>query len=127
MFNPDRSAEWLRGELASIPGIGLTAADAIVLFALNRPSYPVDRATFRVFVRHGWLDPGAGYDEARDTIVDRAMADGEELGTTVRILIDLSRGMKELGRQFCRAAGPKCDGCPLEPLLPEGGPREVDG
>ena len=57
LFNPDRSTDWLRGELAAIRGIGLAAADAILLFALKRPSYPVDRATFRVLVRHGWLDP----------------------------------------------------------------------
>ena len=25
--------------------------------ALKRPSYPVDRATYRILVRHGWLDP----------------------------------------------------------------------
>ena len=43
-------------ELAGIKGIGPAAADAMVLFALKRPAYPVDRATFRVLVRHGWLD-----------------------------------------------------------------------
>jgi endonuclease III related protein len=128
LFNPDRSTDWLRGELAAIRGIGLATADAILLFALRRPSYPVDRATFRVLVRHDWLDPGALYDEARDLLVGQASDDGEVPdGEAANRLIDVSRGMGQLGRRFCRAAAPRCDQCPLEPVLPEGGPREVDG
>jgi endonuclease III related protein len=128
LLNPDRSTDWLRGELAAIRGIGLATADAILLFALNRPSYPVDRATFRVLVRHGWLDPTAGYDEARDLLVGLAVDQGNVPdGEAANRLIDLARGMGQLGRQYCRAAAPKCEHCPLEPVLPEGGPREVDG
>lgn len=128
LFNPDRSTDWLRGELAAIKGIGLTAADAVVLFALRRPSLPVDRATFRVLVRHGWLDPGATYDEAHDVLVDRATEAGDVPdGDAASLLIALARGMKQLGRRYCRAAAPQCDDCPLESLLPEGGPRQVDG
>jgi endonuclease-3 related protein len=128
LFNPDRSADWLRGELAAIRGIGLATADAIVLFALKRPSYPVDRATFRVLVRHGWLDPSSSYDEARDLLVGQAVEqDDMSGGEAANRLIDIARGMGPLGRRFCRAAAPKCDHCPLEGILPEGGPREVDG
>jgi len=127
LFDPHRSTDWLRGELAAIHGIGLTTADAIVLFALKRPSYPVDRATFRVLVRHDWLDPTVTYDEARDVLVDHATDRGalpDEQGTNR--LVDLAQGMEQLGRRYCRAARPRCQGCPLEFLLPEGGPLEVD-
>jgi endonuclease III related protein len=118
---------WLREELAAIKGIGPTAADAIVLFALKRPGYPVDRATFRVLVRHGWLDPTATYDEARDLMVERAeSALGEQEQPVVTALADLSQGMELIGRRFCRAAEAHCVGCPLQHLLPEGGPREID-
>jgi endonuclease III related protein len=128
LFNPDRSTDWLRGELAAIRGIGLATADAILLFALKRPSYPVDRATFRVLVRHEWLDPGAGYDEARDLLVSQAAQEGDVPdGEAADRLIDLAHGMGQLGRRFCRVAAPRCDQCPLEPVLPKGGPREVDG
>ena len=59
LFEP-RSIDRLAARRAGgVPGIGLAAADAILLFALKRPSYPVDRATYRVLVRHGWLDPSA--------------------------------------------------------------------
>ena len=124
LFNPDRSTGWLRGELAAIKGIGMTDADAILLYALKRPSYPVDRATYRVLVRHGWLDPTATYDEARDALVDPAAdsADAQE-EDAAEMLAELAQGMEQLGRQSCRAAAPHCEGCPLESLLPEGGPR----
>ena len=104
----------------------MAGADAILLYALKRPSYPVDRATYRVLVRHGWLDPTATYDEARDLLVDsvtdRADVLNEEEDPAVE-LAELAHGMEQLGRRFCRAAAPHCDGCPLESLLPEGGPR----
>ena len=128
LFNPDRSTDWLRGELAAIPGISLAAADALLLFALERPSYPVDRATFRVLVRHGWLDPSASYDEAREVLVETATGRGDVPdGEASEVLIELSLGMEQLGRKYCRAAAPRCERCPLESLLPEGGPREADG
>ena len=63
---------WLREELSMIKGIGPATADAIILLALKRPSYPVDRASFRVLVRHGWIDSTATYDDARDLLVNQA-------------------------------------------------------
>ena len=51
------------------------------------------------------------------------VADGE----AVNVLIELSRGMEQLAADICRAAAPRCDACPLDSLLPEGGPREADG
>jgi endonuclease-3 related protein len=127
LLNPDRSTDWLRGELAGIPGISLAVADAILLFALERPSYPVDRATFRVLARHAWLDPKAPYSDARDALVEQATGRGDIADSqAATVLGDVSRGMVPLGRQYCRAAAPRCDQCPLEHLLPDGGPREAD-
>jgi endonuclease-3 related protein len=117
----------LQAELAAIKGIGPATADAILLLALDRPSYPVDRASYRILIRHGWLDSTSTYEEARDLFVERAMNRASEVeDAAARALADLSRTLTQIGRQFCRAAGPRCDGCPLEHLLPEGGPREVD-
>jgi endonuclease-3 related protein len=123
LFNPDRSTDWLRGELASIKGVGMAGSDAILLYALKRPSYPVDRATYRVLVRHGWLDPTATYDDARDTVVQPVAEGADEwMPDPADELTELAHGMEQLGRRFCRAAAPRCDDCPLESLLPEAGP-----
>jgi endonuclease III related protein len=128
LFDPHHSTGWLRGELASINGIGISGADAILLHALKQPSYPVDRGTFRVLVRHDWLDPTDTYEEARDRLVDLATQprDPAEVASAVSVLSQLAFGMDQLGRRYCLAAAPRCDGCPLEALLPPGGPRTLD-
>ena len=91
------------------------AADAILLFALERPSYPVDRATYRVLVRHGWLDAAAGYDEARDSWSNgpTGLADEDDLETADVLCETCPTGWNSSDGQFCRAAA-HCEGCPLE-------------
>jgi endonuclease-3 related protein len=110
----------LREELTAIRGIGPATADAALLFALRRPVYPLDRATYRVLVRHGWLDPDAGYDEARDAVERLAPDDPPALA-------HLSAWLDRLGREFCRASVARCERCPLRPFLPEGGPIDPSG
>jgi endonuclease-3 related protein len=105
----------LREELAGVRGVGMVGADAILLAAFRRPTYPVDRGTYRVLVRHGWLDATAGYDDARDLMVHHAGGDAALLG-------ELRAGMEELAGRYCRASAPRCEGCPLRSFLPEGGP-----
>lgn len=112
--------ESLRQELAAINGIGRTTADALLLHALRRPVYPLDRATYRIFVRHAWLDPSAEYDEAR-AVVERPLGEDPEGLARFQAL------MEQVGREFCRAGKPRCERCPLRPWLPESGPVEPDG
>jgi endonuclease III related protein len=115
---PDRSTDDLRTELARIRGIGPAGADAILLLALNRPAYPVDRGSYRILVRHSWLDASAGQDEARDLLIHSADGDAG-------LLSRIADGMDVLASRYCRASGPRCDACPLRPFLPEGGPVGV--
>jgi endonuclease-3 related protein len=110
----------LRDELVTINGVGQATADSVLLHALRRPVYPLDRATYRVLVRHGWVDTDSGYDEARDVV--------ERLGPDDPVLLArLSAWFERLGREFCRAGAPKCDRCPLRPFLPESGPIDPNG
>jgi endonuclease III related protein len=111
-------AHWLV-EQHGVRGVGVVGADAILLAAMKRPAYPVDRGTYRILVRHGWLDPSATYDEARERMVHQADGDPD-------VLIRLSDGMDALASRFCRASAPRCDACPLRSLLPEGGPLGAD-
>jgi endonuclease-3 related protein len=111
------STESLRAELAALNGIGPATADALLLLGLGRPVYPVDRATYRILVRHGWLDLSADYEEARAAVERLAPADAASLAR-------LADGFARVGREFCRVSAPRCDRCPLRPFLPEGGPIE---
>jgi endonuclease-3 related protein len=113
----DLPTEQLRDELREIPGIGAASADALLLYGFERPVYPVDRATYRVLVRHGWIDPDADYDEASALISNEA-TDGSDG------LARLSYGFERVAREFCKVKVAKCDRCPLRPLLPEGGPLD---
>ncbi len=115
----EASTAGLREELLGLNGIGPPTADAILMQGLGRPVYPVDRASYRVAARHGWIEPLADYDEARAALERLAPGDPGALAA----LADWS---ERLGREFCRAGVPRCERCPLRPFLPEGGPRNPD-
>jgi endonuclease III related protein len=113
------STDRLREELISVNGIGAATADAILLFALGRPVYPIDRASYRILVRHGWIDPTADYDEAQDLVAQQSPDDPV-------VLARLSAWLERVGREACRTSVAKCERCPLKPFLPAGGPREPE-
>ena len=122
LADPDSTvpADRLREELLTINGVGAATADAVLLFGLRRPVYPLDRATYRVLARHGWADADAGYDEARDVVERLGAGDPQTLAR-------LSAWFERIGREFCRAGAPKCERCPLRPFLPESGPVDPNG
>ena len=112
--------ESLRDDLRRLNGIGPATADLLLLNGLDRPSYPVDRPSYRVFARHGWIDSSADYDEARSVFENVESDDPAGLRR-------LASGLDLLASEFCRASRPKCERCPLRDYLPEGGPIEEDG
>lgn len=109
----------LRHELSAIRGIGQAKADAILLFGLGRPTYPVDRGTYRVLVRHGWIDPWADYDEVSQLLIHATRERTDELAR-------LSDWMTAVARDYCKPGSPRCQSCPLKPLLPEQGPLQPE-
>ena len=131
----ETSTTAIRDEWRAINGIGQATTDALLLLGLSRPSYPVDRATYRILVRHGWLDPTAEYDDARE-LVER-LAESNRTGSSPPLraggeapvlleLEQLSGWLERLGRDFCQPNQPKCERCPLRPWLPPSGPVEPD-
>jgi endonuclease III len=108
----------LRQGLAALNGIGPARADAILL-SLGLPAYPVDRGTFRVLVRHGWIDASASYEEASEVL-------SRQLGQDPKEIEAVANGMTVVGRRFCKSSMPQCQACPLAPFLPERGPLEPD-
>lgn len=109
--------ESLREAWRELNGVGPSTVDALLLFALGRPTIPVDRASYRILVRHGWLDPSSDYDEARSVLESIAPDEPDRLSR-------LSLALEKLGRDACKSSAPRCDRCPLRSLLPEGGPVE---
>jgi endonuclease-3 related protein len=114
-----RPTEAIREELRAIKGLGPGLVDTLLLKGLGRASAPLDRGTYRVFIRHGWIDTSAGYDEAQAVLSGLAPGDPERLA-------GIGQGLARVARDFCKPARPRCGDCPLESLLQPGGPIEPD-
>jgi endonuclease-3 related protein len=105
----------LREELLSVNGIGPETADSILLYAGGLPSFVVDAYTGRVLARHGWIEPAADYHSVQEEF-SRQLPDDPALFNEYHALL------VEVGKRHCKKQAPLCEGCPLEPLLPAGGP-----
>jgi endonuclease-3 related protein len=112
------STDTLREALAAIGGVGPATADAILLFGMRRPVFPVSRASFRILARHGWLEPWADYEAARATLEGAGPQDADHME-------QLAIWLERVGRDACGQARAKCERCPLRPFLPEGGVCEI--
>ena len=110
----DRDA--LRERLLRINGVGPETADSIVLYAAQQPLFVVDRYTARVLKRHGWIEPEADYHQIQAEF-HAALPRDTALFNEYHALI------VKVGGSYC-GREPKCDGCPLADMLPEGGPYE---
>jgi len=123
-FGDELSPTWHRDvqqdrlELRQIRGLGPETADRLLLFGANRPVFPVDRGALRVAVRHGWLDLPVDDEDAQALF--RSATGGE-----VQMMQLLARWLHRIGETQCGRV-PNCAGCPLEPLLPPGGPIDAD-
>jgi endonuclease-3 related protein len=104
----------LREQLLSIHGIGPETADAILLYAGGQPTFVVDTYAHRVLARHGWIDYAAGYDEIKDHFETSLPCDTPLFNEFHALLV-------RVGKVHCRRTGPKCENCPLSPLLPPSG------
>lgn len=113
-----RSVEFYRESLRTIRGLGPATVDELLLFAAQLKVFPVDRTALRVAVRHGWLDLPLEDEEAQSFFVrglNQAEIDPREF----------SRLLTKVGESHC-GREPKCEDCPLQPLLPVGGPRSPE-
>ena len=99
----------LRGSLLSLWGIGPETADSILLYAFGRPVFVVDEYTRRVLCRHGLIRKNASYEEIQAPFHE--FIPPEDYGEYHALLV-------RVGKAHCRKI-PRCDGCPLLPLLGE--------
>lgn len=117
MFATD--LDTLRAELLEIRGVGPETADSILLYAGGFATFVVDTYTRRVLARHGWIDFDADYYAIKDHFESGLERDAALFNEYHALLV-------RLGKLHCRKT-PKCDGCPLADLLPDGRPREPEG
>ena len=122
----------VRERLLAIHGVGPETADSLLLYAGGHHSFVIDAYTKRVFQRHNWSPAAKSRKQKAEK--PRARPDGftyDELKALCESALDQKRGAARLdywqdyhaqlvmvGKHFCRTRAPRCDGCPLKPLLP---------
>lgn len=107
----------LRPELLALHGIGPETADDILLYACGLPVFVVDTYTKRILSRHGLVPPNIGYEHLRAYFEDRLAQD-------VAMFQEYHGLIVFTAKDFCRTR-PRCEGCPLQPLLKRGQPLHV--
>ena len=95
----------LRKELLSIKGIGPETADCILLYGLDKPVFVIDRYTYRVLYRHGFVESDTNYNEMQKLFMDRLENETGLFGEFHALLV-------EVGKKHCKKRA-NCEECPL--------------
>jgi endonuclease III related protein len=109
----------VRERLLAINGIGPETADSMLLYAGGHQRFVIDAYTKRIFRRHGWGGPEAGYEELQRLC--EAALDEKPRRERLDYWQDFHAQLVMVGKHFCRPRRPGCAGCPLRPQLPKGG------
>jgi endonuclease-3 related protein len=96
----------LRQRLLSVRGIGSETADSILLYALGKPIFVIDRYTKRILSRHRLISEGASYEEAQNLFM-------RNLRPSVRVFNEYHALLVRLAKEFCLKNKPDCQHCPL--------------
>ncbi|WP_419787935.1 endonuclease III domain-containing protein [Pseudodesulfovibrio sp.] len=100
----------LRPKVLGISGIGPETADAILLYALEQPTFVVDAYTFRMLGRHGMVDEDMDYHALQAVFMD-ALPEDVALYNEYHALI------VRVGKDWCKKKAGVCESCPLGPYL----------
>ncbi len=104
-FLNDLSLEEAKSWLVNINGVGPKTAAIILLFAFNRPAFPVDTHVHRITQRLGLIGPKVTADKAHDLL---------ENGTRPDTFYAMHLNLIRHGRETCTARQPKCAACVLQ-------------
>jgi endonuclease III related protein len=134
----------LREELLALNGVGPETADSILLYAGQQPIFVVDAYTRRIFERHGLAKASTKYEEIR-ALVEAALKNNAlpELAEVnpatlpmgschapsamsaatrcdqAQVFNEMHGLIVGVGKNYCLKSKPKCEECPLGPLLPK--------
>ena len=132
----------LREELLSLNGVGPETADSLLLYAGQHPTFVVDAYTRSLATRHRILPENAPYEDFR-VLFERALAGAPPLAPgdasvmsvggashkpsrmSLAMRLPVAQTFNEMhglivgvGKKYCVKSNPRCDECPLRPLLP---------
>ena len=136
--------EQLREELLELNGVGPETADSILLYAGQHPIFVVDAYTRRILERHGLAKASSKYEEIR-AMVEAALLDTtlpeladidhaalpkgschapSAMSTATRcsqaeVFNEMHGLIVGVAKNYCLKSKPKCENCPLGPLLPK--------
>ena len=102
-FTTDAAKDWL----VHIKGIGPKTAAIILLFAFNKPAFPVDTHVHRVTKRLGLIDADTSANRAHDEL-EAIIPETEYYASHLNII--------RHGREVCAARNPRCATCALTAL-----------
>lgn len=98
----------LRAELLKCRGTGAETADAILVYALQRPLFVADAYAFRLFERLGWTDGKRNYEELRKAVEAAApeTADADFYNEFHALIVIHAKNC-------CHKRQPECPACPV--------------
>lgn len=95
----------LRMSLLAVRGVGRETADAMLLYAFQRPVFVVDAYTRRIFARLGLVEDEPHYETLRERVEDAAPDDTDWFNEMHALLVAHAK-------THCRLR-PHCTACPL--------------
>jgi endonuclease-3 len=95
--------------LLRLPGVGQKTASCVLLFALGKPSLPVDTHVFRLAKRLGLIDFKVSIDRAHDLLQEQIPP---------AKVYQFHLHLIQHGRRLCHARQPRCNECVLKEICP---------
>ena len=108
----------LRRELLSVKGIGEETADAILLYALGKPTFVIDAYTRRLFNRLGVVPDSESYSAYQRMFTHNLPQDTALFAEYHALIVQHCK-------EACRKT-PLCEGCCLREICPTGRARSSD-
>ena len=106
-FLADMDTQAAKDWLTHFNGVGPKTAAIVLLFAFNKPAFPVDTHVHRVTQRLGLIGPKVGREQAHIDL-EQIIPPAEFYQAHLNII--------QHGRTLCKAQRPLCERCPLTHL-----------
>jgi len=95
----------LRAGLLSINGIGPETADCILLYVVNKPVFVIDKYTYRLLYRHGFILRETSYSEMQNLFMENLENRSGLFGEFHALIV-------EVGKNHCKKRA-ICEDCPI--------------